>query len=144
MISVQTQECLTAGMGSIRRLQLRLCLIVMLALLCCSAPAHAQFDTAQISGTVRDQSGAVVPNAEIRLQNTQMGFVRTTVTNSTGTYVMTQIPPGSYSITVTASGFTTQSRTGIALAISQNTTFDFALQPGSTTQTVTVSGSAVT
>src|SRR6266851_544350 len=118
--------------------------ILIVALLVCSLPAIAQVDTAQINGTVRDQNGAVVPNAKIQVRNLNTGFLRETVTNSTGTYVITQIPPGTYSITAGAAGFASQMRSGVALSISQNTSFDFALKPGAITEMVTVTASGVT
>jgi outer membrane receptor protein involved in Fe transport len=117
--------------------------ILLVALLSC-VNAIAQVDTAQINGTVRDQNGAVVPNAKIELRNLNTGFLRKTVTNSTGTYVITQIPPGTYSITAGAAGFASQMRSGVALSISQNTSFDFALKPGAITEMVTVTVSGVT
>lgn len=109
----------------------------------CSLPIAAQFDTAQINGTVRDENGALVPNATIEARNVETGFVRETVTNSTGTYVMTQIPPGTYGITAKASGFASQERSGIILGVSQNPTIDFSLKPGATSETITVSASEV-
>ena len=107
------------------------------------AGSMAQTDTAQISGTVRDQSDALIPEAKIEIRNTETGFIRSAPTNGTGAYVLTQIPPGPYTITVTASGFNTETRTGIRLAISQNTTFDFSLKTGTASETVDVSDTTV-
>jgi hypothetical protein len=70
--------------------------------LCASLHLFAQFDAAQINGTIRDQSGALIPNAKIQIENRDTGLVRQTLTNSTGTYVLSQIPPGVYNIKATA------------------------------------------
>src|ERR1700736_2133382 len=74
-------------------------LILSLVGLVAGTPLLAQYDSAQINGTVRDQSGALIPNATVQVQNRDTGLVRQTVTNSSGIYVLSQIPPGSYTIT---------------------------------------------
>ena len=104
----------------------------------------AQFDSAQINGTVRDTSAALIPNATIQIQNRDTGLIRQTVTNFTGIYILSHIPPGVYSITASSRGFSSESRTGVELVVSQNTTLDFSLKPGSSTETVAVSAEAVT
>ena len=75
-------------------------LILSLIGLAASTPMLAQYDSAQINGTVRDQSGALIPNATIQIQNRDTGLVRQTVTNSAGIYVLSQIP---WLYTITAS-----------------------------------------
>jgi hypothetical protein len=112
--------------------------------LCASLHLLAQFDAAQINGTIRDQSGALIPNAKIQIENRDTGLVRQTLTNSTGTYVLSQIPPGVYTITATAQGFAPASFTEVRLELSQSATFDFSLKPGSPTETVSVSAASVT
>jgi hypothetical protein len=66
-----------------------------------------------------------------------------TVTNSAGVYVLSQIPPGVYKITASSSGFSSVSHDEVALIVSQSATFDFVLKPGSATQTVEVSSQSV-
>ncbi len=119
-------------------------LILSVISLVASTPLLAQYDSAQINGTVRDQSGALIPNATIQIQNRDTGLVRQTVTNSAGIYVLSQIPPGFYTITASSPGFSSASRTGVELVISQSATLDFSLKPGSSTQTIAVSGQTVT
>ena len=104
----------------------------------------AQYDSAQINGTVRDQSGAVIPNATVQIQNRDTGLVRQTVTNSTGIYVLSHIPPGAYTITASSRGFSSESHIGVELVVSQSATFDFSLKPGSSTETISVSAQIVT
>jgi outer membrane receptor protein involved in Fe transport len=119
-------------------------LILSVICLLAGTPLLAQFDSAQINGTIRDQTGALIPNATVQIQNRDTGLVRQTVTNSTGIYVLSQIPPGVYKITASLAGFSSASRTGVELVVSQNTTLDFTLKPGSSTETVEVSAQSVT
>jgi hypothetical protein len=119
-------------------------LIFSLLGLVVSTPLLAQYDSAQINGTVRDQGGALIPNATVQIQNRDTGLVRQTVTNSTGIYVLSQIPPGFYSITASSPGFSLAVRTGVELVVSQSATLDFSLKPGSSTETVAVSAQTVT
>jgi outer membrane receptor protein involved in Fe transport len=107
------------------------------AFLIVSTPALAQF--AQVNGTVRDQDGAVLPTVTIQVQNQETGFLRESTTNSTGLYVIGQIPPGKYKITASAPGFQSISHDAVSLAITQSATFDFTLKPGSIIETITVS-----
>ena len=71
-----------------------------------SPAAFGQGATGAINGTVADTSGAVIPNAKLVLQNTATGAARTALTNATGTYVFPEVIPGSYTMQVTAEGFT--------------------------------------
>src|SRR5260221_9237600 len=64
----------------------------------------AQSDLGRISGFVKDSSGGMVANAKITARN-QSGVERQTTSNETGYYVITSIPPGSYTITIEAAGF---------------------------------------
>jgi Carboxypeptidase regulatory-like domain len=66
--------------------------------------------TAQISGSVRDQSGAVLPGVEVTATQTDTGIARSTVTNETGTYVLANLPLGPYKLEAALSGFRTLSR----------------------------------
>ncbi len=121
------------------------CMLLFSAVLLCTGPQlRAQYDSAQVNGTVNDQTGAVIPNATVQIQNRDTGLVRKTVTNSAGIYVLSQIPPGFYTITASSSGFSSASHSGVELVISQSATLDFFLKPGSSTQTVAVSAQAVT
>src|SRR5262245_13881634 len=67
--------------------------------------AYAQSATATLSGTVEDPKGAVVPGASVVLINANQVSLRRATTNGDGVYVFTLLAPGSYSITVTATGF---------------------------------------
>ena len=119
-------------------------LILSLVGLVASTPLLAQYDSAQINGSVRDQSGALIPNATVQIQNRDTGLARQTVTNSAGIYVLSQIPPGFYAITASSPGFSSASRTEVELVVSQSATFDFSLRPGSSIETISVSSQTVT
>ena len=67
--------------------------------------AHAQADVGSVVGIVTDATGAVVPNAQVKVTNAATGAVHTTVTNGKGEYSVTQLLPATYSLTVTAQGF---------------------------------------
>jgi hypothetical protein len=108
-----------------------------------AAFVHAQ-DTASLTGTVRDSTGAVVAGAQVAVTNAQHGISRTTVTNSFGEYLVFALPaPSSYNVTVTAQGFKTYMVKGVALDIAQKARIDVALQVGAASTEVTVQGRTV-
>jgi hypothetical protein len=109
-----------------------------------SRPLLAQYDSAQISGTVHDPTGAVIPNATIQIVNRDTGLVRQSTTNSDGIYILSHIPPGVYTVTASSKGFSSASQAGVQLDVSQSSTFDFSLKPGSSSETVSVTADAVT
>ncbi len=102
---------------------------------------HAQV-TASIAGTVTDQTGAVVPEADVKLVNQATQFTRIVKTNAGGEYIASAIPPGGYTITVSKSGFQQLERTGVELAVATTVTVDLQLSVGAATQTVNVTGAA--
>ena len=101
-------------------------------------PAHAQTDAA-LSGTVQDTSASVVPQATVRLTSREQGTVRTVATNPAGVYQFSFLPPGTYDVGVSASGFKTQSRTNFNLSVAQNARQDFTLDLGNVSENVTIS-----
>jgi hypothetical protein len=104
---------------------------------------HAQ-DTASLTGTVRDSTGASVVNAQVAVTNAEKGINRTTKTNSDGEYSVPALPaPGSYNVTVTAQGFKKYLAKGVVLDIAQKARVDVALQVGGSTIEVTVEGTTV-
>jgi len=73
--------------------------LVLLALLAVCLSLYAQSDLGSISGFVKDPSGATVPNAQVTVKNEATGTERTTNTNESGYYTVTNIPAGLYSVT---------------------------------------------
>jgi Carboxypeptidase regulatory-like domain/TonB-dependent Receptor Plug Domain len=116
---------------------IRLSIAVVLALI--SGFASAQ-DTASLTGTIRDPSGAVVAGAIVSVKNTANGLVREVKTNSAGEYLAAALPPGHYEITVSASGFRRYQAQNVTLRIAQDARIDVTLQVGSVTSQVTVAG----
>src|ERR1035437_2251963 len=105
------------------------------------APSFAQSDLGSISGFVRDPSGAVIPGAKVTLQN-QTGLERQTTTNESGYYMVTNIPPGFYTIIVGASGFKKFHSSENKLDPSAKLSLDASLTVGPAIETVEVSATA--
>ncbi|MFN7920838.1 MAG: TonB-dependent receptor [Bryobacteraceae bacterium] len=104
----------------------------------CSAPLFSQLSTASLTGVVRDPSGSVVAGAKLTLTNAATAVKHQSETNSAGNYLFLNIPPGNYSLDVTAASFTTSRVPQVSLAVNQTSTIDVALQVGSLSQTVNV------
>lgn len=102
--------------------------------------AHASEITANISGTVKDSTGAVVPSASVTLTNTDTNVPKTFQTESDGTYLFRLVPIGNYQITAERAGFRKYVHGGIVLNLNQNAKLDITLQPGETKEVVEVQG----
>jgi Carboxypeptidase regulatory-like domain len=98
--------------------------------------------TAQISGAVRDQSGAVLPGVEVTAKQTDTGLIRTVVTNETGSYTMPNLPVGPYRLEGALPGFSTFVQTGIVLTVGANPVIDINLAVGQVSETVEVQADA--
>jgi hypothetical protein len=96
--------------------------------------------TGTILVTVRDSSGAVVPNAKVTITNLATGVSEISRTNSIGAYVVPTLIPGSYEVIVEKAGFRKSIRTGILLQVDQKIPVDVTLEVGATTQSIQVSG----
>ena len=83
-------------------------LLASVVLFLVTIPCLSQSVTATLRGTVHDPAGAVIPAATVTATNTEKGINRTVTTNERGDYVITQLPAQSYSISVSAPGFQTQ------------------------------------
>src|SRR4051794_20273284 len=105
------------------------------------AAAPAAFaQNAQVSGVVKDQSGAVIPGATVTARNVETGLTRVAVSDGSGEYRLVSLPPGRYSIATELSGFSTETRPDIVLVIDQTALINFALRPAALSETVTVTG----
>ena len=105
---------------------------------------RAQSDLGRISGFVRDPSGATVPNAKVTVRSNNGGVERQTTTNESGYYVITNVPPGLYTMTVEAAGFQKVESKDNKLDPTGDLVIDASLVVGAANQTVEVSASAVT
>lgn len=106
-------------------------------------PMGAQVLYGSVTGTVTDQSGAVVPSAQVTVTNDATGLKRQTTTDAAGTYRVLDLPQGNYTIEVTAGGFKPLKVTNLAVVIGQVNAKDLQLQVGTATQEVTVEESAI-
>src|SRR5687768_13749697 len=109
--------------------------------LCVATSAWAQA-TAQISGTVRDQSGAVLPGVEITATQTETGVARSTITNETGSYILPNLTIGPYRFEASLPGFRTFVQTGIVLQVSADPVINAVLEVGQITDQVEVQANA--
>jgi len=98
--------------------------------------------TAQISGTVKDQSGAVLPGVEVTATQTDTGIMRSAVTNETGSYILANLAIGPYRLEASLPGFRTFVQTGIVLQVNSNPGINPILEVGQVTEQVEVQANA--
>jgi Carboxypeptidase regulatory-like domain/TonB dependent receptor len=113
-------------------------LIVALVFLPSSQHANGQGITGSMTGTVTDPSGAVVPNAAVTIREVDTNAARTITTSDAGTFTVTQLPPGHYTVKVDKAGFKTYEQSGITLVIDQLAQINAQLSLGSEAQNVEV------
>ena len=128
-------------MDKVKALLLAICSLLLFAT--AALPAAAQTVAgSQVSGVVRDSSGAVLPGAEVTITKTDTGLVRTVFTGEDGSYVLPNLPVGPYQLKVVLSGFTTYVQDGIVLQVSTNPEINVALNIGALNEQVTVTANA--
>jgi hypothetical protein len=110
--------------------------------LLCVAPAIAQSPTATINGIVLDPSGAAIAGAQVVIVNDATGVQYSTRTNGEGIYVVPNLPPGSYRIQVSNSGFKTIIKPDIVIHVQDALAINFTLPIGAASEIVTVQGGA--
>src|SRR5262245_46079273 len=116
-------------------------LVLAVVLLAASASfAVAQITSATISGTIKDETGGVLPGADVVVKNVETGFTRSAVTDSNGYFTVPGLAPGRYEARATLQGFTAAVQTGIVLEVAQQAGLNFTLKVGVTSETITVSG----
>ena len=98
----------------------------------------------QVSGVVKDSSGAVLPGVEVTITKTDTGTLRTVVTGVNGAYVFPNLPVGPYTLKVVLQGFNTYVQEGIVLQVNTNPTIDVELKVGNVGELVTVAANAAT
>ena len=106
--------------------------------------AYAQVAGATLTGTVKDSSGAVIPNAQVAITDVATGITRTASAGSSGSYTAPNLLPGTYEIRVTATGFSTQLQKGLTLTVGAQQILDFTMKVGQVSQTVEVTTEAPT
>src|SRR5215467_6129469 len=110
----------------------------ILFLLVCACAAWSQGTTSRVLGTVVDSSGAVVPNASVKLTNEGTHVAFDTKTSETGTYVFEAVQPGSYQLDVEAGGFRKYTSRANAVNIGQPATINVRLEIGTLVDAVEV------
>ena len=120
------------------RLSIR-CLAVLAIALMIPALAAAQTESGKVSGSVTDQSGAVLPGVTVNLKSVERATTRSTVTNAQGEYVFASLVPGNYEVTAELSGFSTkQTRTNVPVGATVAVNVQMAV--GAQTEVITVVG----
>jgi hypothetical protein len=114
----------------------------LFVLLLCAGALFAQSTTQQISGFVRDATGAVVTSAKVSVRNVATGQTRATQANESGFYVVTNLPIGEYEVSAEAAGFKKFLQKNVFVVVNSKPAVDIALEVGAVTDSVTVTADA--
>ena len=117
---------------------------LLLSFFLSAQPLLAQGAGGSISGTVKDESGAVMPGVTVVVKNTDTALSRETTTDEGGRFAAQNLPPGPYEVTAALAGFASVARSGIRLTVGRDAVVDFALAIGQIEDVVTVVGEAPT
>jgi Carboxypeptidase regulatory-like domain/TonB-dependent Receptor Plug Domain len=124
----------------------RRCVLVTVMAAACligaALPAFAQFDTATVVGTVKDNTGGVVPGATVTLTNLETGVTTVRVTEANGSFEFMTVRIGRYKLTAELQGFSTAVAEGFQVTVGARQRVDLQLAPGQVTETVEVTGAA--
>lgn len=127
-----------------KRTQIRAAFLI--ALLCAglNLTSHAQTAASGVVlGTITDPSGAAIPGATVELKNIETGATHLITTNARGGYIFPDVTPGTYSVDVTATGFSKAIANGVVVSVTKSVTVNLKLQLGQASQSVTVSATSV-
>jgi hypothetical protein len=130
MSRIRLAICFTKSLGYIA--------LTALVLLLANQSVFAQVDEGSISGLVQDPTGAVVPNAQVTLVNTDQGITLNTVTSSSGEYTFSPVRIGHYSVSATAAGFSRTEQENLEVTVGLALKVNIALKTGATSETVQV------
>src|SRR6266446_6086335 len=103
---------------------------------------QAQSNASDLQGMVRDQSGAVVNGATVTARNPATNISKTTTTNNDGAYLIVNLTPGDYEVTVEAPNFKKVVLPGVTLTVGQRADLDVSLEVGQVSEVVTISGAS--
>jgi len=112
------------------------------ALLCVSGIVNAQVLYGTLTGTVTDPSGAVIPGAKVEALNTGTGAVRQTTSDDRGVYLFTSLLPGTYKVSVSATGFRSVVQDGTPVEVNMVRRFDATLPVGQVAEAIEVTAAA--
>jgi hypothetical protein len=122
--------------------RIALTLGVLLVIVAAGSSVFGQTGTSTVNGTVADQQGNVVPGASVTLTNTSRNYTRTQRTSDAGRFTFTSVPPGSYQVSVEATGFKKAVTTAVNALVDKPTDVSVSLEVGAVSETVTVSSSS--
>jgi len=114
--------------------------LTILIILSLAVAGNAQTFRGTILGTVTDSSGLAVAGATVTVKNAETGLVRTSQTTADGSYTVTELPIGTYTVTISQSGFQTSVTSDVAVNVAGERRVDVALKPGQVSQRIEVSG----
>ena len=100
--------------------------------------SRGQAVSATLLGTVTDDTGAAVPNAEVQILESSTGIAHAGVTNESGNFTFPDLTPGNYTVSVESKGFKKETRANVDVVVNTTTRVDLSLQPGSITESVIV------
>jgi len=121
----------------------RLVLLLLVAIgLVAAVPVVAQSARGTLTGTVKDASGALIPGAAVNLKETNTGSNYATKATAEGLFSFSELPPGTYALTVTAPGFESYVQSGIGVDVGSTSTVNAALKVGAESASVTVNSDA--
>ena len=119
-------------------------MVSLAAFVLAAALSFGQQLTGTLTGTTMDSTGAVVPNAKVTMKNELSGDTRTTVSNGSGYFSITAVQPGTYTVTIAATGFKAWSQPGIVFAQGDNKNLpNISLQVGAVNETVEIQAGAL-
>jgi Carboxypeptidase regulatory-like domain/TonB dependent receptor len=124
-------------------LKLLLGFVSLVLLLTGTLPIAAQQITGSFKGTVKDEQGAVIPNATVKATNADTGFSRSTVTDGDGVYNIQYLPVGKYTVQADASGFKRYLQENLIITVDQTQALNITLAIGAESQTITVTETPV-
>lgn len=117
-------------------------LMALLSVVLCLKVGLAQVTTGAISGTIKDETGAVLPGVTVKVKNIETGITRTTITDDQGRYHAPNLALGEYEVQAELTGFQTGLRSGIKLTVGREAVVDFTLKVGEITEKIVVVGEA--
>ena len=116
--------------------------VAILSLLVASLSWSQTVTSQEISGLVQDLSGSVVPNVTVTVKNVETGFTRTAQANESGSYLVSNLPIGTYEISAEVKGFKKFITTGVVLNVNSKVSANIRLEVGNITESVTVAADA--
>ena len=128
---------MSKGLRRIHCVSMWIC-AALLVLMVSASRVQAQAETATISGTATDPSGAALVGAKVSAANVGTGASQGTVTDSGGRYKISPLAVGTYDVQTSLSGFQTVLHTGVVLGVGSSVLVDFSLPVGNVTETVKV------